>query len=435
MIEKQYTIKKSIYSIVLKITGLSIGFLLTIYVSKIYGASGAGMLGISLTILQLLTIFGKVGTDTLLVRDVAANFNKKYKISIIYLETIKYTIALSFILAILLSIFIEPLSKLLFDSSKYKDSVLFLLLAFLFNVLLNINFSFLKALKRTGQYSFYHYVSIFLFALIILIVLSQYNKRDLDNIVLAITISVMLSFVISSYSIFTKHILFKQKIIKKWHILSFQRMAKIIKHSIPFLIASSLMLIMNWIDTIMISILKSNFYTGIYYVVAKISMIITIPTVALNNILAPKFAFSIKNKEIVKVKEIITWAMKLTIPINLLILITIILSGNKILSIFGEDFNIGYFSLVVLCIGQFFNTFVGIIATLLLMSNNEKVFLKIMILASSVNIILNFFLIPKFDVLGASIASNLSFLLLLLLSVVAYKNIFLKNKNSMTSAQ
>ncbi len=427
MIEKIYTIKKSLSSLTLKVIGLATGFLLTLYVSKTYGAPGAGILGINLTILQLLTILGKFGTDTLLLRDAAANFGKKYKISIIYLETIKYTVIFSFVLVLFFSMFSDSLSELLFDTSKYKYSVFFLLLAFLFNVLLNINFNFLKALKSTGYYSFFHYVSLFLFTLIVLITLSYYEK-NLNNIALSIAISAILSFTISSYPIFTKYIYFNYSIVKNGFAISLKRLTKIIKSSIPFLVASSLMLIMNWIDTIMIGLLKSNFYTGIYYVVAKISMVITIPSVALNNILAPKFAFIIKNGEFMEVHKIIKWAVKLTTPINLLILIILVVAGKQILSAFGEDFNIGYYSLIILSIGQFFNTFVGIIATLLLMSNMEKVFLKIMIGASLINITLNLLFIPKYDVLGASIASNISFIVLLVSTIAVYNNMLLKNK-------
>ncbi|WP_457623730.1 flippase [Persephonella sp.] len=419
MTDKIEILKKSLSSLSLKIVGLIIGFLLTLYVSRYYGASGAGILGISLTVLQLLSILGKFGSDTFLLREVAANAEKKYKISFIYWEIIKYTFIFSSFLSLIMILASKPLSVLLYDREEYLISVFLLSIGFVFYVLLNINFNFLKALRYTGYYSFFHFVSLFLISLLLLAIFTNLDKNP-NFIVLSITISAILSYILS-FLIIKKEIYINSRIFSSLCSLSLKRLKQIIQYSLPFLLASSLMLIMNWIDTIMISFFKSNFYTGIYYVVAKISMIITMPSVALNNILAPKFAKIEKEKRYKDIPSILKWAFKISIPLNFLILISFIIFGDKILMLFGKDFTLGYSSLVILSSGQFVNSFVGVIATLLLMSHREKVFLKIMLVSSATNILLNLILIPKYNILGASIASFISFLVLLLLSIKAYK--------------
>jgi O-antigen/teichoic acid export membrane protein len=89
-----------------------------------------------------------------------------------------------------------------------------------------------------------------------------------------------------------------------------------------------------------------------------------------------------------------------------------------LLSLFGQEFVIAKTTLLILLIGQAVNAMSGSVGLILQMTGKEKVYQNILLIALVFNIMLNLFLIPKFGIEGAAIASAFSFLFWNLSSVL-----------------
>ena len=89
-------------------------------------------------------------------------------------------------------------------------------------------------------------------------------------------------------------------------------------------------------------------------------------------------------------------------------LILIIVFGDYILHIFGEEFITGYTVLVILCIGQFINVATGSVGQILAMTNREKLLRKCVVYGTVINLLLNIVLVPNYGMIGAAIATSIA---------------------------
>ena len=99
---------------------------------------------------------------------------------------------------------------------------------------------------------------------------------------------------------------------------------------------------------------------GIYNVALKIATLTSITLIAINSIGAPKFAEFYAKRDIVGLQRIVNQINRLVFWTSLPILLISVLFPEFILSIFGNEFKIAAWSLIILCIGQFINAASGL---------------------------------------------------------------------------
>jgi O-antigen/teichoic acid export membrane protein len=102
------------------------------------------------------------------------------------------------------------------------------------------------------------------------------------------------------------------------------------------------------------------------------------------------------------------------------------LMGDSLLSIFGPEFTGGRTSLMILALAQLFNVAAGSAGVALTMTGHERDAAVAIGIGSTMNIILNWLLIPVYAVNGAAMATAASMILwntLLVLSVRRRMNI------------
>ena len=88
--------------------------------------------------------------------------------------------------------------------------------------------------------------------------------------------------------------------------------------------------------------------------------------------------------------------------------IAIIIFGDSILSLFGDEFKAGHHLLIILATGQLINALAGPAAYILGLTGAERTVAKTMTNGVILNIALNYTLIPFFGPTGAAIATTTS---------------------------
>ena len=89
-------------------------------------------------------------------------------------------------------------------------------------------------------------------------------------------------------------------------------------------------------------------------------------------------------------------------------LIWLIGFGDDLLRFFGSDFPAGYTALVILGIGVLTRCGVGSVGTLLVLSGHQNYNAINIAIVTAANIGLNLYLIPRYGVLGAAIATSIA---------------------------
>lgn len=199
----------------------------------------------------------------------------------------------------------------------------------------------------------------------------------------------------------------------------------ILSISLPMLLTATMTFIIGQTGVLMLGMFKSNAEVGYYGIAVKLATLTSFILVAINSMAAPKFSELYHSNNIEELFYIAQKSSKLIFYTTTPILVVLILFGKIILEVaFGTDFIIAYPALIILVIGQFFHSISGATGFFMNMTGNEKLFRNIMILTAILNILLNYFLIPKFGIVGASISAMACIILWNITCLIFMKNKF-----------
>jgi len=394
-------IQGSLTFFILRILGMVVGYAFTLIVTRNLGASAWGIFVLCFTVLHIVSVIGKLGLDTALLRFIAQyNAQGKGKTAkYIYFKSIIIIIPLS----LLLSIFLYYLSPLLAEKifakkhlAPYLKLMSFALIPF---VLLSINSESLRAFKKIKEYTTLQTFLPFLFALIFFSI-SFYilNIKSIKAVVVAYILGIGISFLFS-------FLLLNKEFSNKNGELEQIPLKQILSISLPMLLTSSLFMIMSWTDTIMLGMWRTEEEVGIYNVAVRLSMITSFTLGAINSIAAPKFAEFWGKKDLEGLKKVAQQSTKLIFWTSAPVLVLYLTFPEWFMGLFGEEFKTGTLALMFLTTGQFVNAASGSVALILGMTGKEKFASYVILIATIINFMLNFVLIPKLGINGAAVAS------------------------------
>lgn len=401
----------------MKIVGMGFGYLLAIFITNNYGAHFFGQYVTALLILEILSIVSRLGIDTSVIRFFSSFVikNETAKIHKLYLRSSLILLLSSFIFALFTFIFSDTIAQLLNASSTHIKLVSYVLIPL---VLYYLNAQALRGLKKIAAFSFLNNVALVLGALILVLTGDTiFNNKELP--IYAYVISVVLMTFLSFFMWFKY---------SKNYVLNLNEdivnSKELIKMSIPLLLGQSMMLIMGKIDILMLGAFIDQESVGIYNAALKVSMLAYLGLMAINSIAAPKFAELNESSDFQALKSLVQKSTKTIFWITFPVVLIFAIFPIQILSIFGEEFKIASYSLIILSTGKMFSAICGSVGTLLQMSGNQKYFQNVLIVAAILNVALNYILIPKYQLLGAAIASFASNVFWNILMVIYIKRKF-----------
>ena len=395
-------------------------YILLFSISNLYGADATGIFALFQTSLLLLSLISRLGLDTASIKFISKSFfDKKFlKLKIIYFKILKIIFFQSLLIGLLFYLFSSFIVLEVFSKpnliSTYK-----LLSFFIFPMsIIYLHSENFRAIKKVLFFSIFHINLITpLISTILLIYLYTYAHYSIFNPVYAYLFSLLMVSIISFLFWYKK----MPKISNEEQNIFCINYKELLTVSVPMFLTSSLHFILQWISIFILSIYCSDWQLGIYDVTVKIALIASISIFGVNAVVVPKFVETFHSGNMVKFKKIIFDSTKLIFWLSIPILIFIIVFSDHLLNLFGPEFIYGKNSLLILVIGQFFNSISGSVGYILQMTGKEIVFRNIMIFTSIVCIILNFIFIPYYGIIGAALATTLCQILWNTLSILVIK--------------
>ncbi|NOT05859.1 MAG: oligosaccharide flippase family protein [Anaerolineales bacterium] len=162
------------------------------------------------------------------------------------------------------------------------------------------------------------------------------------------------------------------------------------------------------------SILLQGFFItdaeiGIFRVAIQVSQLASFGLVAINMVVAPRFAALHTQGNKAQMQRLVTTSARVILIFTLLITTVFVVLGQPFLRLFfGPEYETAYLSLIILMAGQLINSGMGSVGVLLNMTGYEQETAKGMVLAAFLNITLNLLLIPVWGIVGSSLASSIS---------------------------
>lgn len=388
-----------------------LGYLYRLIIART-GTEPYGLINIALGIISLVVIFPLMGLDSGVLRYIAYYKGKKdnSKIREILTSSLTWTVGLSFIFSILIFIFSDKIAVIFFHNIKLGLVLKFFSITIPFYVINRVSLAALRAIKK-NQYevyskAFFHNVS----KIILTILLVYFLGFGLFGLSLAFLLSIIGMGLLSFYFMY-------KNILKNKGKVSFFIEKEVLFYSLHLMFYSFFYLILAWTDTLMIGSFLDASKAGIYNVALPTASLLVVFPIALRSLFLPTITGLYAQEKKDKIKQVYNSIARWTFLTNLPILLLLIIFSKKILGIlFGSEYTLGFACLIILSIGYFLFSFLEISSSLLNMLKKSKLILFNSIFVAILNVILNFFLIPKYGIIGGASATAVSLVVLGLLS-------------------
>ena len=184
-----------------------------------------------------------------------------------------------------------------------------------------------------------------------------------------------------------------------------------LKVSLPLLLIDGMFVVLNQTDIIMLGVIRGSQEAGIYSAASHISSLATFALIAVNMILAPMISELHHTGKKQDLQRIITLAARAIFVFTLLISAALTVSGRFVLCLFGSAFPVAFVPLLILLSGQIVNALAGSVGLIMIMTGNQNQAGAIVAVSAAVNIMLNALLIPLLGLTGAAISTAFTMVL------------------------
>jgi O-antigen/teichoic acid export membrane protein len=161
-------------------------------------------------------------------------------------------------------------------------------------------------------------------------------------------------------------------------------------------------------DRVMLGILGTSTDVGIYNIAFLISNILALVFMGFNASFAPVISELYHNDRIRELKSLYSSLTRSILVIILPAFCWLVGFGDDLLNVFGGEFRVGYAALIILSVGVVVRCTVGTVGTMLVMSGHQRFNAANIVVVTAMNVVLNLFLIPRYGLLGAAIATAVS---------------------------
>jgi O-antigen/teichoic acid export membrane protein len=179
-----------------------------------------------------------------------------------------------------------------------------------------------------------------------------------------------------------------------------------IKSAVPFGLSAALMLINGRTDVLVLGLFRDDAEVGIYRVAVQLALPVIFALQAVNAIQAPHIAHLYATGDMKRLQKLITRSSQAILAIAAPTVVVLLVFGKPLIALlFGAEYVAAYVPLTILATGQLVNAGMGSVASLLNMTGHERDTTRIIMMAATLNLTLNFVLTPLLGIVGAAMAT------------------------------
>ncbi|MDA8904393.1 MATE family efflux transporter [Flavobacteriaceae bacterium] len=405
--DKNVFIKNSLNVLLLRVSGIILMFLLSLFLTNSFSAETVGEYDFVRSTLMILSGASLLGTNQAIIYYSGILTSKKSfgSIKSVYFKMNFLILIACAILYVPMLIIEKETINQIFNKQGAYELINFSLQGLVFYSITMLNIDTIRALKHTliseAFRNLFRYTPFFVFSVILYII----DKPE--DLVVWFIYSFILLFVISTIVVF--FLLFKKGFSKNTQ-LHFSSI-DILKTSYPMALSAISYFLMQSTDVLFISAYDTFESVAYYSIAVKLATVTALALISVNIVIAPKIASIYNDKNFSELKLILKKATRINVLISLPIIILLLCFSEFVLSMFGTNYIFAKNALWVLLFAQFFNSITGPSALYLNMTGRQKKLNVILLISLIINIILNILLVPDFGIFGAAIATTTSFVL------------------------
>jgi len=191
-----------------------------------------------------------------------------------------------------------------------------------------------------------------------------------------------------------------------------------VRVAIPMLFISAMTQAQNRADLLVLGVFLDASQVGIYGAVKNITLLIGFGLAAVNNIAGPLISEMWHQGRKEELQRVLTLAAKGIVLFTIPMSIIMVVFGKHVLALFGPDFTLAYWPLIILVGAQTLNSLAGSVGLIMVMTGHQRNASLIVLVSLLMNVVLSVLLIPEHGITGAALAMAVSYSLLNLLMLV-----------------
>lgn len=386
-----------------RLAGAGLGFAFNVALARLLGASGLGAYHLSLTFALIASILGRVGMDAGMLKFAATSYAAADGRTLLAVHRMGMGTVVLCCGAVAACTYFgaDWIAVTVYADPDIAAPLRFMTLALLPFSILNLYGELLKAGQHQALSSFIQGAALPLVSLLLLTVLAGtvLDARSAASIYLASNIVVCA----------TSYFLWRRSVPPlNTSMPSSVTYRSLIRTALPMYGSALADVVMTFSDVLILGLFASVNDVGIYTAAARTALLTRFLLLANSAVAAPRFAALHAANDRDGMAKLALRSTLLTTISSVPFLVIFILFPEKILSVFGPQFEAGAQVLIILSIGQFVNAATGPVGYLLNMSGLHRIEGRIAVVGALLTVGLCFALIPPWGILGAAAANAIA---------------------------
>jgi len=389
----------SAWALPARLLATALNFISSIIIARFYGADVVGIVAVINAFLMLASIATALGTPTSILRlipehIVQYSYSSAYRI---YRKVIYLVFGASIVASFFLYISSNWVAEEIFSKPHLGKYIAMASVFIFFKSIILVNTESIRGIKFIRIFALMLILqqSINIVLLIILRVITVSQDIPIVALLLSYGLTGIFGLIVMEFG-------FKKK--KKTNDLIYDTSyVKIFDLSIPMLVATGMDVIITQAGIIILGVFWTETEVGYFSIAFKLASLTIFPLGAINSMAAPKFSELYHTKKISELFHVAKKSSKLIFVISTPILLGFVIFGNLFLKyMFGHEYSTAYVALFLLVVGYYISSICGSTGIFMNMTGNQVGFRNIMSVATIINILLNFLLIPQYGINGAA---------------------------------
>jgi stage V sporulation protein B len=383
--------------------GMLLGFPITVFLGRYLGADDLGLYRMVNTIFGTLMLFVTIGIPASVIKYVAEFRDNDEKLR----EIVSASLITSILLGLLSFIFIYLSADLFSDFFNMPElSGLLKILAFAFPFSI-INSTLIGLLNGLREMTKNAWVSIVQSATMLVLTLILVFKYGVNGAVVGIVLSSILA---------TLLLISIQRISNISFNNYFNTTSQIISFGSKTVLSNAINLINYQADTLMIGYFMTKTDVGVYSVAVMFAKLIWILPDSIQRITFPLISEYHAKKMSESIATVVDRCMKYSCLFLIFCTTSFVFFGKEFIAlIFGAEFELSYFPLIILLIGTLFFGMTKSVGSIFASIGEVNLVYKIPLVSAIFNILLNMLLIPTYGIIGGAFATSFSLIISMIL--------------------
>ena len=390
-------LRKTSFALLIRAFGAISALLFQLSIARLLGPEATGIYFYTLTIVMLLSTFGRFGFDKIITKQVAVTLEKNQR-----LAAMNFIVAGGFVV-VFLSVLIASVLALVVANGFFKE--LFdtsLYIATIAIVFVGLSWYLSGVLIGTKQSNIASSIQTLVTPLVAVVVIHTLQEDYGDS-------SATFAFMIGSMFSCALGFVVISKFFSSWRkveILNSLKQTKLVAsagmHVMIGALSNQLTL---FLPIFFLSVFATVDEIGVFSIAQRMSMMISLVLFASNIVLAPRIASMWSAGDRKRIQSLSRSVSILMLFVALPLVIPMIFFPDAIMGLFGVEFAAGGLLLSILAVSQLFNVLTSSVEQVMIMTGYEKLVMKTGLVAALICCLCASTLIPLYGAPGAAVSS------------------------------